>query len=168
MSEEWTAQQCAKEWGVKLKTWHGYVARGQAPQPKRRVGRTPVWDADKVRTWPRGDRTWNFMQVELVPDDRLIKPMIGQGGLSREQAHAGVQSILDRGAEANAAVFSGAAATWRRGAKDDTVMAGPFVWTIYAYAAGEDPRRSAIAWLDDFAATMRTTGLDVQVGQLPD
>lgn len=80
---------------------------------------------------------------------------------------AEVQSILDRSAEANAAVFGGAAATWRRGAKDDAVMAGPFVWTIYAYAAGEDPRRAAIAWLEDFAATMRTTGLDVQVGQLP-
>lgn len=58
--EEWTAQQCATHWHVKVKTWHGYVARGYAPQPKRRIGRTPVWDPETVRTYERprqGTRT---------------------------------------------------------------------------------------------------------------
>lgn len=58
--EEWTAQQCADEWGVKLKTWHSYVSRSQAPAPARRVGRTPVWNPDTVRGYERsgqGKRT---------------------------------------------------------------------------------------------------------------
>lgn len=56
MSEEWTADQCAKAWGVRSRTWHGYVARDQAPKPARHVGRTPVWDPDAVRTYPRPGR----------------------------------------------------------------------------------------------------------------
>jgi hypothetical protein len=51
--KEWTAQQCADEWGVKLKTWHGYVSRKGAPKPGRYVGRTPLWDAAVVRSWLR-------------------------------------------------------------------------------------------------------------------
>lgn len=56
MSEEWTAQQCADAWGVKVRTWHGYVARDNAPKPVRHVGRTPVWDAEQVRTYRRAGR----------------------------------------------------------------------------------------------------------------
>lgn len=37
--------------GVAPKTWSGYVARGQAPAPTRKVGRTPLWDEDEVRRW---------------------------------------------------------------------------------------------------------------------
>ena len=51
--QEWTAQQCADEWGVKLKTWHSYVARSQAPPAKRHVGRTPLWDPETVRHYVR-------------------------------------------------------------------------------------------------------------------
>jgi hypothetical protein len=55
---EWTAQQCADACGVQLKTWHSYVARGQAPPPVRRIGRTPLWNtaeviADRDRRTPR-------------------------------------------------------------------------------------------------------------------
>jgi hypothetical protein len=40
--------------------WRSYVARGQAPAPARRVGRTPVWDAAAVRAWQaaRPGRDW--------------------------------------------------------------------------------------------------------------
>ena len=82
--------------------------------------------------------------------------------MTREQAHTEVQNLLDRLPN-----LATTAATWRRGAKDDTVFAGPLVWCIYEHPAGEDPRRSAQAWLDDFAATMRTAGLDVQIAKLP-
>ncbi|MFF1547175.1 hypothetical protein [Streptomyces sp. NPDC058291] len=51
--EEWTATQCAQAWGVQVRTWHGYVARKRAPRPIRHVGRTPVWDAAAVKSWPR-------------------------------------------------------------------------------------------------------------------
>lgn len=51
--EEWTAAQCATAWSVKARTWHSYVARSQAPKPIRHIGRTPLWDAAAVRSWPR-------------------------------------------------------------------------------------------------------------------
>lgn len=62
--EEWTAQQCAKAWGVQLKTWHSYVARNQAPAPVRRIGRTPMWSAAEV-TAVRSGRTPRTRQLRL-------------------------------------------------------------------------------------------------------
>ncbi len=32
-------------------TWRSYVARGQAPAPTRRVGRTPLWSMDDIDQW---------------------------------------------------------------------------------------------------------------------
>lgn len=100
------------------------------------------------------------MQVEIVAADRLLQPMIGPGDMTREQAHTQVQAMLDQHP-----ALAPISTTWRRGAKGDTVYAGPLIWCIYEHPAGEDPRRAARAWLEDFAATMRTTGADVQVGQ---
>lgn len=37
-------------------TWSAYVARSQAPQPARRVGRTPLWDPRAVAAF--ADGTW--------------------------------------------------------------------------------------------------------------
>ncbi|KDN80483.1 hypothetical protein [Kitasatospora cheerisanensis] len=67
-TELWTAQQCAAAWGIGLKTWHGYRARGQAPEPCAHAGRTPLWDPQTVRTWPRtgqGARTDKEIPVML-------------------------------------------------------------------------------------------------------
>jgi hypothetical protein len=108
--------------------------------------------------------TWNFLQIELVPEDRLIRPMYGPGGLDRAGALAEVQSILDR-----EPLFVKLAASWRKGAKDDTVFAlpiAPFAWAIYEYD-GDDPLPGAHEWLADFAATMRRMGFDAQIAQLP-
>lgn len=53
--ETWTGDECARAWGVKTPTWLGYVSRGQAPAPlpsrDREGGK--VWDADRVRSFPR-------------------------------------------------------------------------------------------------------------------
>ncbi|MBB6172155.1 putative DNA-binding transcriptional regulator AlpA [Nocardiopsis mwathae] len=49
--EKLTAEQAAAKAGVKLKTWHAYVSRGQAPQPDGRMGRTPWWWASTVDEW---------------------------------------------------------------------------------------------------------------------
>lgn len=51
MAEELEQWQAAALAGVKPQTWSGYVARGQAPAPRRHVGRTPLWDAAEVRAW---------------------------------------------------------------------------------------------------------------------
>lgn len=110
---------------------------------------------------------WNRMQLELVPADLTIRPMIGPGGLTRAQALAEVQELLDRAA-ATAPAMAQLAETWRRGAKDDTVYAGPLVWTVYEHPDGDDPRVAALAWLEDYASTMRAAGLtNVQVARLP-
>lgn len=34
-------------------TWRSYVAREQAPQPVRKVGRTPLWDPSEIREFAR-------------------------------------------------------------------------------------------------------------------
>lgn len=52
---EWTAEECAAFLNVKLRTWHAYVNRpgknNPAPQPVRKIGRTPVWDSAAVREY---------------------------------------------------------------------------------------------------------------------
>jgi hypothetical protein len=50
MDDEITIQECCDLYeeitGRRIKpvTWRAYVHRKQAPQPKRHVGATPVWD----------------------------------------------------------------------------------------------------------------------------
>jgi hypothetical protein len=103
---------------------------------------------------PAQSPAWNFMQTELIPDDRIIQPLIGPGGLTRAQARAEILAILERGAVFNPRLAS-VASTWRGGAKDDTVYLGPFTWTIYEHS---DPRVGALEWLEDYAAIMRQAG----------
>jgi hypothetical protein len=100
------------------------------------------------------------MQIELVPDDLAIRPMLGPAVDTRAEALAAVQQLLDQAGPALAVTT----AAWRDGAKDDTVYAGPFIWTIIEHDAGPAAQMAAaLAWADDFAATIRTTGIDVQV-----
>ena len=103
------------------------------------------------------------MQVEVVADDRLIRPMLGEGDLSYEQARAEVQALLDRMPALPA--LAEVAARWRVGPKDDTVFAGPFTWTVIEYQ--DDPRAAAMLWLEDYAATLRAAGVDVVVAGWP-
>lgn len=37
--------------GVAPSTWRDYVARGRAPAPDGRLGRTPWWRPDTITTW---------------------------------------------------------------------------------------------------------------------
>lgn len=53
--ELWRTADCADFTGVSIRTWGGYVARDQCPQPVARLdARTPLWDAEEVRTWHAG------------------------------------------------------------------------------------------------------------------
>lgn len=49
--DELLLAEAAEIAGVRPNTWSSYVARGQAPAPTRRVGRTPLWSEDDVRQW---------------------------------------------------------------------------------------------------------------------
>ena len=67
MSEDWNRAQCADYWGIDPDTWSAYVSRGRAPTPYMHVGRTPLWDEDDVRDWPRpGQGTRNDI---VMPDE---------------------------------------------------------------------------------------------------
>jgi predicted DNA-binding transcriptional regulator AlpA len=46
-----TRDEVARRVGVSSGTWGGYVSRGQAPQPVRKVGATPLWSARAVDEW---------------------------------------------------------------------------------------------------------------------
>lgn len=60
----WTAEDCACFLGISPATWRAYVARGQAPQPARRFGRTNVWRPPVVREWnaSRRGQGWRSSQ----------------------------------------------------------------------------------------------------------
>jgi len=102
------------------------------------------------------------MQIQHRPEDQLAHPMIGPGGLTHSGAHAEIQGLLDANPQ-----LGETAALWRH-AKDDTVYAGSFIWCLYQHPDGEDPRRAALAWLEDFATTMRSAGVDVGIAHLPE
>jgi len=81
---EWTREQVLAylaEAGmpVAADTWSGYVSRGQAPAPARRVGRTPLWDPAEVRAWQaaRRGRGWRASTADQeetsTPDTALVK-----------------------------------------------------------------------------------------------
>lgn len=53
----------ADEFGVQPSTWRAYVARGQAPAPAKRIGRTPLWSWQEVWTW-HTNRTGRWPQTE--------------------------------------------------------------------------------------------------------
>lgn len=50
---EWTSEDVVRYLAIRGRTiapatWYSYVSRGQAPQPIRRVGRTPVFDPMQI------------------------------------------------------------------------------------------------------------------------
>lgn len=49
---------------VSLDTWSSYVSRGLAPQPSKRIGRTPLWSEDVVLEWTRS-RTGQGQRTDL-------------------------------------------------------------------------------------------------------
>lgn len=59
-TELWTAAECAAYHhiggGDPARTWRSYSSRGYAPKPIDHKGRTPLWDAEEIRTWTRPGR----------------------------------------------------------------------------------------------------------------
>jgi hypothetical protein len=105
---------------------------------------------------------WNWMLIEQLFDDRRMKPIIGPGELSREEAHTYVQEALDAIPELHST-----AELWRPGAEDDVVYWGPWIFAIYEHPTGEDPCRAAIEWLEGLADGMRKFGFNVGVAAYP-
>lgn len=58
MTEMWTVERCAQEWGITPGTWRSYVASGHAPRPLPGFDeqRRRRWDPNVVRNYPRPGR----------------------------------------------------------------------------------------------------------------
>lgn len=100
------------------------------------------------------------MRMEIRIDDRGVFPTIGEGALSREEAHEFIQHQLNAYAAFDPALRD-VADRWKNGAQDDTVYSGLYTWTIYEYE--DDPVKGATLWLDGYVETMRSTGLNIAV-----
>ena len=51
MTDLLTVAECAAVAGISPSTWRAYVSRGQAPQPVKRYGNTPLWDRAVIEAW---------------------------------------------------------------------------------------------------------------------
>lgn len=101
--------------------------------------------------------TWNHLSLEVIPEDALIRPLVGPGGMTEEEARTHVGDILDRLA-ARQPAFRKLVSLWAAG--EDTVYAGPFTWAVYEH---DDPAQGAREWIDGYAATLRSAGMEVAV-----
>jgi hypothetical protein len=111
------------------------------------------------------DSGWTWLQLRLVVDDLMLWPVYGPGDLTQDAAHTAIRDQLAAlpGAESLVAV-------WDTGAKDHTVYArtseGTATWAILPHDdAG--PRPAVHAWIEEYAATLRGTGLAVTVADEP-
>lgn len=107
------------------------------------------------------------MTLELVPEDRLVRPMIGpETDLSREQAHQHLQDLLDR-LGAHDPQMAQVAAKWRAGAKDDTVFASRFIWSIFECTRATC-RATFAAVAEEWAGILSRSGMAVDVARYPE
>jgi hypothetical protein len=98
---------------------------------------------------------WNTLNVDISLDDMLARPVLGPGGLTRDEAHAEVQNILDADPR-----LSDAAEQWRMDAP--RVRVGSMVWTIYEYQ--DDLRAAALALINALLEGFRGAGVNIRVG----
>jgi hypothetical protein len=92
---------------------------------------------------------WNFMMLERVPGDPMVRPTVGPEWVEFEDAHKEIQNILDRLQEVRPD-SAHIADLWRGGAKDNIAFFGPFVWVVYAQEGVETPQAGATEWLKGF------------------
>ncbi|QCB28933.1 hypothetical protein [Corynebacterium endometrii] len=53
--ELWRVKDCADHCHIRPSTWTTYTAQGRTPEPVTQLdARTPLWDAEEVRTWHAG------------------------------------------------------------------------------------------------------------------
>lgn len=49
--ELWRIADCAAWCGIRASTWRQYTAAGRVPTPGGQLGKTPLWNAEEVKTW---------------------------------------------------------------------------------------------------------------------
>ncbi|HZE41498.1 MAG TPA: hypothetical protein VE172_22080 [Stackebrandtia sp.] len=107
---------------------------------------------------------WHYAQIEIEPSEALLRSTISGPVDSHAAAHQGIQDLLDRLVSRSDELHQ-AAAIWKRGARDDTVIWRRFVWTLFEC---DDCRPSAQYVLDQWARVLkRSKGLKLNVEPLP-
>ncbi len=115
-------------------------------------------------------RMWRWLQVDvpMVDEGRLLRATLGGSGLSRAEARAGVQRVLDAGR-----TLARIAEAWRREQTGDWMSHNLSTWTIYSYPAGDGAHEAAVAWLRVLsrtgagAVTTSTSPLTAWTGSWP-
>ncbi|MUN41390.1 hypothetical protein [Actinomadura litoris] len=161
MSEEWTAQQCATEWGVQLKTWHSYVARGQAPGSARHSGRTPLWEAETVRAWPRpGQGARNDLNM---PDEL---PVLYETTVGTRGDMSGSTSPLPRYWHVSVADRAARGDTYLEVMRPDGQTVACVAWHE-RLNEGSDELAEAVAWITGAARKVWAAGAKLAQGTPP-
>lgn len=75
-----TRAEAAELAGVKVETWSGYVARGQAPKPTDRIYGKPLWDRRVVEDWKQNRPGQGSKLTERAKERALAR------GLTRDEA----------------------------------------------------------------------------------
>lgn len=105
--------------------------------------------------------TWTWLVVEVSPADSLLLPTYGPEYPDRAGAHHAAGEILS--------TSPAAARTWAQGVKDDCLSLrtarGLLAVALVERTTTTTMEAAITSWLEDFAATMRTTGMDVSVAQ---
>lgn len=109
---------------------------------------------------------WHYAQLQIIPEDCTIHPVISPPVDDREQARAEIQGLLDR-MMVQSPQLAKVAKKWRDDqVKDDWVYWGAFNWTIVECSGS--CRDTVQALLEDWATELRAAGLrSVQVPDLP-
>ncbi len=103
---------------------------------------------------------WNYMQIELIANEMRLDPMIGPGGLTRDQAHWAVESKLQQIVRERPSVAK-LLAEWTADETKNTLSFGRTTWVIYE---ADDPVEGAADWIEEYARTLeRTGGLKVSI-----
>ena len=109
---------------------------------------------------------WHYAQLELQEQSGMIQPFLSPPAGDHDAAHAEIQGLLDRMArELNHPDFAKLGRIWKRGAEDDTVIWGSYIWTLYDCAG--DCRASAEALLQEWAELIGRNGVQVYIPPLP-
>ncbi|MFF5079419.1 hypothetical protein ACFY36_20365 [Actinoplanes sp. NPDC000266] len=92
---------------------------------------------------------WGWLQFDIpyASEGSRLRITMGAVDLTREQARAGVQALLDAMPH-----LANAAAAWRSGRTTDDCFYNQMMSyvVIYSYEQGQDPLAAANQWISDF------------------
>lgn len=89
---EWIAQEAAEHARLAPATWSAYVTAGTAPQPRRSVDGSRLWDADEVRAFADARAAKRVKTTPKRPDAWTAKECADHLGISPRAWRAAVRA----------------------------------------------------------------------------